>query len=91
MEEFWNSIHRLGTSTAYRERMTFVACYQQIALSGALHTSLVSPTVLNILFELAHDRIVDVRIRVARLLGTFQGAPICLNVVMGLDERFATF
>ena len=73
MDELWNMLHRLGTSTAFRERSTFVACCQEIALAKPQHAPLISDTVLGILAELSKDRIVDVRIRLARLFGIYRG------------------
>ncbi|KAJ3541194.1 hypothetical protein NM688_g6121 [Phlebia brevispora] len=72
LEEFWRDLHRLGTSSSFRERTTFVACYQEIILSNPQHAMFFSDIVLGILSELSCDRIVDVRIRLARLLGIIQ-------------------
>lgn len=77
--ELWNDLYKLGTSTVYRERMTFIACCQDILLIDSVHVSFFSDTVVGILSKLAHDTIVDVRIRLSRFLGVFQGA-CCLPI-----------
>ncbi|KAI0273673.1 armadillo-type protein [Gloeopeniophorella convolvens] len=61
-------VQALARSGSFRQRVTFVACYQAI-LGGQGFTSLVSASYWRCLVDLAADRVVDVRIGVARLVG----------------------
>lgn len=54
--------------------MTFLACYQAILQSDLRGDDFFTGSFLSSLLLLSQDQIVDVRLRVARLLGTFSGA-----------------
>lgn len=63
----------LGSSTVYRERMTFVMCLQAICGSTDNISQFLTEAFVRTLTALSQDPIVDVRIRVSRFLSTFAG------------------
>ncbi|KAI0082750.1 ARM repeat-containing protein [Panus rudis PR-1116 ss-1] len=69
LERLTNSIQELAISSAYRKRMAYIACQQEILLSENYQALIKSETFWQTLHRLADDAIVDVRIRVARFLG----------------------
>jgi len=70
VNELRSSIRALARSDAYRERTTFVRCEQSLFESNDRDFVVPDDEYWEILSALTHDPIVDVRIRVARLLGT---------------------
>jgi serine/threonine-protein phosphatase 4 regulatory subunit 1 len=69
----WDDVLSLARSTSYRQRMTFLACQQVILQSDLRINDFLDEVFLQTISILAEDSIVDVRIKVARLLGAFRG------------------
>ncbi|KAI0093538.1 armadillo-type protein [Irpex rosettiformis] len=67
----WTDVLGLATSSSYRQRMTFLACHQAILQSDLHGGDFLNGKFLETLSLLSEDPIVDVRLRVARLLGAF--------------------
>ncbi|KAH9842696.1 armadillo-type protein [Rhodofomes roseus] len=70
VEQLRSSIRALARSDAYRERTTFVTCEQSLLESNNSDFIILDNEYWEVLSLLTQDPIVDVRIRVARLLGT---------------------
>lgn len=68
-----DSIGELAQSGSYRKRMSFVMCEQALILSESEDYVLSDDQFWRSLHILAKDQIVDVRIRVARLVGILKG------------------
>lgn len=64
-----SDIRSLARSGSFRKRTTFVSCKQSLLLSAEADTVVVDDVFWEAISVLVHDSIVDVRIRVARLLG----------------------
>ncbi|CAL1704938.1 unnamed protein product [Somion occarium] len=69
LDELFRTIRPLATASSYRKRMIYVACQQEIIVSVNYHILVETPEFWETMRMLANDSIVDVRIRVARLLG----------------------
>ncbi|PCH38124.1 hypothetical protein WOLCODRAFT_136056 [Wolfiporia cocos MD-104 SS10] len=69
MEGLQEGIRALALSDCYRERTTFVTCEQALLLSDDRDVVMLNEDFWETMSTLARDSIVDVRIRVARLLG----------------------
>lgn len=69
LEQLWDMLRTLAISSSYRQRMIFLSCYQTVLLATK-DVGLVSEPFLKTLDSLRRDPIVDVRIRLARFLGT---------------------
>jgi len=68
-KDLLSDIKELAHSGSYRERMTYIACQQEL-FSADLHGAIVIlEEFWSTLMALVQDSIVDVRIKVARLLG----------------------
>ncbi|KAI0692388.1 armadillo-type protein [Cytidiella melzeri] len=71
MKTVWNDVLSLAKSTSYRQRMTFLACHQAILQLNVRAGDFLGVPFLQTLSSISEDSIVDVRIKVARLLGAF--------------------
>ncbi|KAI0050916.1 ARM repeat-containing protein, partial [Auriscalpium vulgare] len=69
-EQLGADVRALARSGTFRRRMTFVACYQALLAAEGYHNVLPDNPYWQSLVPLATDAIVDVRIGVARLVGT---------------------
>ncbi|KAH9857070.1 hypothetical protein C2E23DRAFT_856589 [Lenzites betulinus] len=69
LEAMRTDITAFAASDAFRKRTTFVTCVQEMLQSDQGDVALRSATFWSTLSQLCRDPIVDVRIRVARLLG----------------------
>lgn len=65
-------LRTLAISPSYRHRMTFLSSYQTVLLA-LKDVALLSDAFVKTLQTLSRDPIVDVRIRLARFLGTLLG------------------
>ena len=62
-----------ATSGSFRKRILYVACQQEVVVSGNSHFLVDDEEFWHAMQILAGDKIVDVRLRVARLLGALSG------------------
>ncbi|EKM55487.1 uncharacterized protein PHACADRAFT_184278 [Phanerochaete carnosa HHB-10118-sp] len=85
LERLWDLLRTLAISNSYRYRMVFLSCFQTILLATK-DVGLVSNVFVKTLESLSCDPIVDVRIRLARFLGTllesFPGIPEATSQAM---------
>lgn len=68
----WDLLRTFAISNSYRHRIVFLSCYQTVLLITK-DVGLVSDPFMKTLESLSYDPIVDVRIRLARFLGTLLG------------------
>ncbi|GJE95198.1 ARM repeat-containing protein [Phanerochaete sordida] len=71
LDQLWEMLRTLAVSNSYRHRTIFLVCYQTVLLATK-DVGLVSAPFLRTLEALSRDPIVDVRIKLARFLGTLQ-------------------
>lgn len=69
----FTDLKTLATSSSYRERMTYIACQQEIFTADLHGAVIVLVEFWQTMTALVQDAIVDVRIKMARFLGIVSG------------------
>lgn len=79
VQDIWTDVIAFSSSSSCRERMMFLLCHQVIFQSAENFDRFLNDAFLQALSNLTADPIVDVRIKVARLLACFTGMSVLLH------------